>query len=336
MIKYKKEKSKPELIWLDTNVVLEMAYTFTGKKPNHTNKDRAVSLYKLFQDKVNSGEILCPFLNQRDEYINKDVYEVCDSILMSLSKGKQLKTYITANTQIKKMMGIYLNKGNVFELSRSDTPFYHEDKKDYLEKKRKSEEKYGLSVTVLLSGQNKEGNDKETRFLFDFFQQRKDFIQKEKMSYEQVYNEELLSKKLELKQSIEKVKSLYGEMKIDFTESNDFYYTLYPLIAWHELTQSLNIEELDKFFDSDYFAFTPNEDISSALVAKKLTDSSNVQFNDIRDIRSISIILPYASMIIVDRAMKNNITQLGLDKKYETKVFCLKDETEITDYIKKI
>jgi len=61
MIKYKKEKSKPELIWFDTNVVLEMAYTFIDKKPNHTNKARAVGLYKLFQDKVNSnnrGQVL--------------------------------------------------------------------------------------------------------------------------------------------------------------------------------------------------------------------------------------------------------------------------------------
>ncbi|MDP3900069.1 MAG: hypothetical protein Q8Q23_03235 [bacterium] len=326
--------NNPKIIWLDTNVINDMTDFIMCKPIDKIKKYRASILLEKLQALVNADKIICPFLKQRDEYISTDVSEMSDTILMYLSKGKQLKTYLTENLQMKRMMKLYLEKGNRFNMEKQDIPYYYEESE---EARKKSKERYGLSVTVLLTGGNKEILDRENEYLFNFLKKRKEELSQQNKTFDEVLCEELSSSSMLFDSGVKKIKKEFGYVKTNFEYLSAYYCRMYPLIAWQKLTGKKDVDAVLNFLESDYFFAIPCEDIFCQLGAKILTDPSrNIVHGDCRDVRSLSLILPYASLIITDKAMKGAIQQLKLDKKYDTKIFSLNDFDNITKELDKM
>lgn len=148
MIKLNPFQYDPKIVWLDTNVINDIADAFCNEK--NSENQQYNFLYTKLKDLVDKNKIICPFLKQRDEYINTDKYETCDRILLNLGKGKQLKTYLTEYSQINRMLEIYINKRDEFCFLKSDIPFYGDMKDGYNKKSN-----LNFSVVMLQSGQKK-------------------------------------------------------------------------------------------------------------------------------------------------------------------------------------
>lgn len=325
MIKIKPYHHTPKIIWLDTNVINNIADAFTKKRNVDINK-KVIKLYSKLKDLVDKNIIICPFLKQRDEYISTNVYDKSDEILLNLGRGKQLKTYLTSDSQIKRMLRLYFENGSEFYLDKNDIPYYGSEK----EKKSRNEYKKGFSVIILQTGQNKDGIDKQNDKLADHLGRRKEYIIQNNKGFDDVFTEERQARKSCFKNTIDKIINTRGYIFTSFEYLSFDYCNIYPLIAYKEIfgknDENLKEEDIEKvlqFLESEYLI--PYDEISSKLVAKILTDNSKVKNTDVRDIESLLLIFPYASLVITDKAMKGNILQLKLDTRYDTKIFSLKD-----------
>ena len=68
------------------------------------------------------------------------------------------------------------------------------------------------------------------------------------------------------------------------------------------------------------------------LVAKILTGQKRIEASDVMDVEHLSLMLPYADVMVVDRAMKGIVRQLKLDRAYGTKVLYLGDRDQIAQF----
>ena len=98
----------------------------------------------------------------------------------------------------------------------------------------------------------------------------------------------------------------------------------------------IDVQKISNFLGSQYFFSVPYEEICSKIGAKLLTNNANIKLTDYQDINSIAAILPYASLMITDKAMRGNIEQLKLNKKYDTKVFSLNNYNQIILELEKL
>lgn len=306
MIKIIPFHNTPKIVWLDTNVINDIADAVINKKMNKMEKSRALFLYSVLKKLVKEEKIICPFLSQRDEYIDTDVDEICDSILMELGKGEQLKSLCVEIIQIKRMLKMYLENKTDFYFKKDDIFYYKKEpnKNDLLEFHG-----FKFNIMYLHSGGDKEILNENNEKIYEIFKKRKDDVQNSKIKFKKVLKEELLSQK-----------NLFDK----------------GLIYNQEFIGKINIAEVSNFFGSDYFFSVPYEEIYSKIVAKILTSNANIKFTDFQDINSIADILPYASLMIADKAMKGNIEQLDLGKKYDTKIFSLNDFKQIVMELEKM
>ncbi|MEA3464175.1 MAG: hypothetical protein U9R14_03835 [Patescibacteria group bacterium] len=333
MIKIIPFHSTPKIVWLDTNIINNIADAVANKKMNEIEESRALSLYLILKKLVKEEKIICPFLIQRDEYIDTDVNEICDLILMELGKGEQLKSLSVGRTQTKRMLKMYLENKTDFYFKKDDIFYYKEEpnENDLLETHG-----FKFNIMYLHSGGDKEISNEDNKKIYEFFKRRKNDIQNNKMKIKEVLKEELLSQKTRFVKAIKEINDLFGFLKTDFNDTDLFYYRIYPLIVHQKFTGKTDIVEVSNFLGSHYFFSVPYEEIYSKIIAKILTSNANIKSTDFQDINSIVAILPYASLMITDKAMKGNIEQLNLYKKYDTKVFSLNDYDQIIAELKKV
>lgn len=333
MIKIIPFHNAPKIVWLDTNIINDIADAVANKKMNEIKKSRALSLYLLLKKLVKNEKIICPFLIQRDEYIDTDVNEICDSILMELGKGKQLKSLCVGRTQTERMLKVYLDNKTDFYFEKEDI-FYH--KKNPNENNLLELHGFKFNIVYLHSGGDKEISNEDNKKIYEFLKKRKDDIHSNKIKFEAVIKEELLSQKTLFDQAVDEIKDLYGFLKTDFNDTDFFYYRIHPLIAYQKFTGKIDVQKVSNFLGSQYFFSIPYEEIYSKIGAQILTSNANIKFTDYQDVNSIAAILPYASLMITDKAMKGNIEQLKLDKKYDTKVFSLNNHDQIISELEKL
>lgn len=106
------------------------------------------------------------------------------------------------------------------------------------------------------------------------------------------------------------------------------------LEEWRELKgQPVDFAELQSFFNSDYHRSVPVVDIKATLAAKMVTSDAKIQHGDAMDVGQLSAVTPYCDYIVTDRKMKNRIIELGIDRKYNTRVLYIGDLEELIDLI---
>lgn len=163
-------------------------------------------------------------------------------------------------------------------------------------------------------------------------QERKKYISENKLTGERVLNEEMFVRRDIVAKSIEEIKKCYRYIYTDFSYLSYEYCNIYPLIVYKEITKkkSLNKDDVDcvlTFLGSKDYVI-PYDKIFSELISKILVGNERIKKGDVRDIQNISLILPYATIMITEKAMKGHIEQLKLDKKYGTKIFSLNQINE--------
>jgi hypothetical protein len=95
-------------------------------------------------------------------------------------------------------------------------------------------------------------------------------------------------------------------------------------------------DQLLDFLGSKSYKCIPYTNISCNLYAKILIKEKKLGTGDIPDICHLSSMIPLCDLLVTDREMKNIVRNLGLDKKYRTKVFCLKEFDDLMTEIEKL
>jgi len=87
--------------------------------------------------------------------------------------------------------------------------------------------------------------------------------------------------------------------------------------------------ELARFYDSDYFRALPQEDIQSRIYASLMTQHEAIKASDSGDVDHLALALPIADFVVTDIPMERRVRKLGLDMKWDTRVFSLRSTDEL-------
>lgn len=311
-IKIKKYNHNPPIVWIDTNVIIDIGKEFRAK-----THGRAREIYDKLVNLVEKEKIIVPFVYQRDEYINADdeSVDLYDNILMKLSTGKQVRivrSHIVFK-QIERAMEAYILGNDELFLESGDI-FYPTNKADIDSQ---------FDVVVLLSG-TKIPQLFSDEYLKNNFERRRQEVASLKLSEKEVYESELYVRRDRMSKQNLRDKEKFGDTPFPTQKHSVRYEVLFPMIAWTKLTMMYgNKKKLNEFFESIYYRYVPYDDISSLMVTKMALGDVELKKTDARDLESIANILPYSEYMLVDKAMKGIIQQTKVDKKYFTKVFSL-------------
>jgi len=332
-LNYQNYQNKPPVVFLDTNVVIEMADGLLSGNKLH----RGTKLFNSLNYKVKKNKIICPFVFQRDEYFtffDKVKNKKCDDILLSLSKGKQV-TIVVENifrAQFKRMASLYLK--NYRNLPSVNFEFNKEDIFDSrLNAESDLEKTLGLKVTVLISGHPYPNQKNIDSNMLKLFKKRKRQIQTEKLTKKQVFEEEKRGRLFDLIQRDEDRVNYYkSEINPNggFMEEDSLRNVKSSILKYWE--ESLNQEnlvdqdllKLKAFINSEYFFSLPMDYISSTLFTELLVGNFQIKITDAKDIESLSVIFPYSTVAIIDNEMQSNVYRSNLHKTFNVNVFSLK------------
>ena len=344
-------KPKVPIIWLDTFIILwlkKLKYREIIDDKNLINnqeiKIKLDNLYNVIYQKVREHKLICPQGEQNSEIELKpeqNHLRKCLEIQRELSLGvKFAPWYQIQERQMEKMMESYIKREKCVNINYKNA--FPRDTIDELENKKK----HTGSVNIISS---------------------KNLINKRKYSKsltnEQL--EEIRQKTVSAGFTFEKQLNIEyeGIIEILWTEFLKLMSKIYsgtaipedfdklrvisePYILWEILWENFHkkpednkaklLNELMKFFKSEYYKSIPYVDISCKLTADVITRKSPIDSGDSFDIGHLSAVIPYCKYVITDRKMKAAIKRRRIDTKYNANVYCKRDFDELVNELEKL
>lgn len=317
---------KIPIVWLDTNVIIDIARARKNAIQKQEIKERALKIYDTIYQLTRKRKILCVEGEQRDEYGNRlFLTKECDDLLTSLTLGLKLQhPLVTKQFQIQQMMKVYLGKQKKFKLTEAQ--IFHGDPINDLDRV----ESLGLIISVRwpIGGKQRDENIKSRDSISQRFEEIRATNVKNRKTFQRQLEDEYNANIKIILDYINKmiIKKLKG-IPISTDELFQNLGILEPLHWWqYETGKMADLEGLKKFYLSEEFRNIPYIEISSKMYAKLLTDPNRaIKNSDQMDVEQMSILLPYCNYILTDAELKNRIEQFHFEKKYNVKVFSLRN-----------
>lgn len=316
---------KIPIVWLDTNVLIEIARAKSGLKQDGPQKQRALSIFDLVYKLVRNGKILCIEGEQKNEYgINPKLADKYDKVITNLTLGIKLRpARETKQFQLYKMMQFFLRKKNDFILEKEDI-FYQDPIQEI-----KEIDKTGFIVSVNSKISENEISEKlDIRdTLFNECERIRLDNKKIKKNYKSQLKDELAAECAVIKRQFIVFKTQINDKTLNIDNLLQASDILEPIVFWQRISGRVgDLGGLQKFYLSNEYRQIPNIEIFSRLYAALLTDPiRKIHLGDYMDIKQASIALPYCDYIITDGNQKDRIIKARLETKYNVKVFSLKE-----------
>ena len=318
------QKSDVPIIWLDTFFVIAYGKITLGDKED----TRYELLYKILLEKIHEQKIFCARAEQEDEL--EDNIDICMKKFFSLTRGFNFRLSSEVNkAQSTRMMEVYHNGRKSFNVFQ----------KDVLRESKNRAEGFIINVystptkdSLINKRIEKDNNLKE---LQDF-----KGIQSLEQNFEEIleneYKGEYIATNSLLKQAENLRKMHSGKSDFDMKLNNQFMGLIFePLQQWYQVTgQDNDIKGYLEFLLSEEHKKIPYIDISTYLIADIMSSPKKWDLGDSKDISNLSSYLPYCDFILTDKAQHNRIKRYGLDKKYDTAVYCMKNINDLIETIR--
>jgi len=328
-MKYKRADIQPAVVFLDTNVIIEMANGIHSGDSAHRGK----KVFDALKKAVRSGKIICPFVHQRDEYaryVHDEVKKELDDILLSLGRGHQVTVRKNIeDAQIQRMAVGYLKEGTrfqEFELQKQDIfdPDSHKEPSE-------AENALGIKIVVLHSGHIDEDRDVTEPNLLTALINRRAEVRRFELSKEQVYKEESSAVLDDLKKSEKERVESYNKIN---PNANILHHASLNLTKkwflenWHAALRTVGLSDPEykkcaEFIHSEHFLLTPHNVVGTALYTEIIMSERKIEITDPRDVDALSLVLPYSEFVLADSAMRAYIHQSGLNEMFNVHVYAL-------------
>jgi len=319
-------KSKIPIIWLDTSNIIKFTELKNGVKLSLIEQKRSERLYNIIYRKVRQKKLICPIGDQFEEIeIGKELVEECRELQSDLALGIRFVHGLRIKEiQMQQAMKAYINRDKEITVSYKDA-FYRDPVKALIDIKD-----FSISVDFSHTKEEVNNNIKEKKQTTEQIEMlRRDRVSKG-ITYDQQLKQELIGQLQAMdqarKQFVNKIMAGAIPTSEDIFRLENLIFK--PLQFWKKYSgEQENLEEFDKFFNSNFWKSMPKVDIYSKLWAKITTSTTKVKSGDSMDIEQLASVIPYCNFVITDRKMKGRITNFGIDKTYHTKIFCMRDFT---------
>jgi hypothetical protein len=334
-VKVNIEKSPIPLVWIDTSILIKMAKLKSGERISEEEKQQIKYLYDSIIDKTKKKKMICPMADQYEEIeIGERLEKECRDVQLELSLGiKFIHRRGIEDFLISRFMKAYIDRDKEVNLTYKE--LFHRDPIKELD--RALSQPFIIDVHIPLSKEilkKRKKAKKEILLELEYLRQEKlkagvTFKKEREMEFEAYF-----SSLLELKKKF--ITNLFkGEWNIwDFLGAKSLlhYEKLWEIYKG----QPSGLEGLSLFFHSDYFKQIPTINVACNLRARLATSPNPIKSGDSLDIDQISTVLPFFNLIITDKAMKNHIRFLELQKIYNTEVLSIRDFNEIKNFLESL
>ncbi|NHN28548.1 hypothetical protein [Paenibacillus agricola] len=315
------------IIWMDTNVIIDITKYRQGIPLKGVQMERIPKLNDVIYQKTREHKLIYAEGDQREE-INSLIKEA-HSAQSFLSIGTKFKyRKMIHERQLFDSMKSYINKENHVELNYKDA--FRRDPITQLEEKRNGYLK-GLIISVHIDTSQNELIERER--LKEHIVEEFEAIRQRAIKSGTTYDEQLDREHSGLLQACHTALANFNDkIQNGLIPTKEEFDQLAIFTSLNDMWEGLNVRGFGSVFDflcSDDFKLIPYEDIQSRLYAKIMTSIKPIESGDSMDIQHLSTVIPYCNYVITDKKMKNRIIELGIDKKYNTKVYCLSDIDEI-------
>ena len=328
------------LVWVDTNVIIDMARVKSREDQDAKVTERADKLYKTLYRLTRDEKIIYLDAEQRREFgLNPQLYDECNDIQIKLSFGVFTSLpYLTHKFQMQRMMKVYLGKLDNFYLDERD--IFMENPLENLQRAKKT----GLIISVKHTPSEWERN--ESLRVRDDITKDWEFLRqarvKESITYEKAldleYGAELnvVRNKLikEFQNRIKGIQPSFEDLWKDIVLLDPLHWWLLESGKRDDLEKGLT--EFTNFIFSEAYRSIPSVEIKSKLLAYLSVAPTPVSRGDYLDTEHLSAVLPYCDVIITDSALKHRLIELKLTEKFSKKVFSLKDIDDVLAYLESL
>lgn len=327
-------KSSIPIIWLDTSVIIRLTKLKYGEKISEIDQERYSILFDVILEKVRGGKLICPEGDQDEEIeMGQRLVKECHDIHSTLSLGiRFLHRGAIEDEQFYNTMKAYIDNPPEVTISYRQA-FY----RDPVEKLKNLGRVY---VAVHLETPEVEVLKKKTSKSETI--EKIEQLRQEKISKGITFEQQLIDEytgRLQagiyaLRNWIDKT---YSGIFPTIEETYQAQILIRPLAEWGRLQgKPEGVEGLVRFLFSETYKGIPIIEISTKLWAKLTTSPTPIQSGDSMDVLQLSAVIPYCDYVITDKKMKNRIVDLGIDKKYNTKIFCMKDFENLMDELESL
>ncbi|WP_169083271.1 hypothetical protein [Paenibacillus sp. PL91] len=321
------------ILWLDTNVVIDMTKYREDVELKDLQRERVSKLIDVIYQKTRAGKLLYVEGDQDEEInsLNNEAHRTQSFLSMGIKF--QFRKAIH-DEQLYAFMEAYINKEDTVIMDYRDA-FYNDPVEEL--KERNKEILNGLIISVHGEVTEQEIRERTNRkqIILEQFNELRQILVASGVTYEQQLEQEYTGIIQASRVVIDKIRNKVSNGLMITTEDIDQLSIITDLgTMWNQLSD--RPEGLIDFLKSECYKEIPHIDIGSKLLAKIITSITPVVSGDSMDVNHISTVLPYSDIVVTDRKMKNRIVQLGIDKKYNTKVLCLNDIDQILSELERL
>lgn len=319
------------IIWADTNFVIGMTKGRLGDEKYSREKNIYEKIYMLTRE----GKAIYLKASQRGEYgLNNHYLKEIDETHEMLSYGVYAQhESITRQFQIQKAMSLYHDKKT--EMCLSSNEIFSEDPIHAREKAKK----LGVIISVRSNDSAESmasGLKSRDEITNNWEKVRKECV-KNSISYIQQLENEYRANYDVLIKRLETYVKKYQEGALDFEDQIEMMGQPDYFDWWRLVTgQRADFKGLKDFMYSETYKSIPSVEILTMLLASLMTQPNQVEKGDWKDAENISIILPYASIILTDRSLKHRLYRLGITDKYSKDVYALEDSDQIIERLQQL
>ena len=323
-MKYKVIKSDVPVVWLDTHAITTIAYEVHKKEAGKQYDANVIDAFHELAKLRIEHKVICFESDQLLELgVRPELVKISTRVMSQLSGGLRVHDWRIKNQQVE--IGIDACAKNLSSATISWRDIYENDP---LEDKSFLGMVVRCDVAVPFRVSQKRAMDKIT---VNRWREIKEDLAKKYTSHKDRFNYQLGK---ERNGDWNLVKDILDYEKND--PSNvwlNFKPQLLDCHTGHWLAINPDCKDANaavlNFFQSEYNTELPVNDISCTLYAERLASNEDLKDSDKTDIDNIASFLPYVNYMLIDKAMIDKVEKHGLDKKYQVKLFRLKDISDI-------
>lgn len=343
------KKSSIPIIWLDTNILIELKNHENGwireaskkQKPGivkrfvsfvrgltpkeNLERKRIAKLYNTLTRKIDERKLICP------EGIQSDEYDIGDDntfeVQADLARGIKFKIpHKIIMTQIAHAIQLFHNRDGQMVVAYVDA--FKIDPVQQIKAK-------GMIISVHFPETEMDHTREKRKNTLQSWKQIKQDARARGITFEQQLEIEYAGFPYSLDAPISQwLISQNAGATASLWEWLDFQAAFDTLLEIHSHTGSST--ESKRFFVSEEYKAVPFIDIHSRLCADLMTSEANLWESDLRDLYQLSIVIPYCDFVMTDKARKNQLRRLGIDKKYRTAIYSLQDVDDLVLELEKL
>lgn len=323
------------MLWLDTSVLVDFAKIEKGENLEPVRAKWLSRLRSVVRQAVRDEKLVCPAWDQENEFEAKRLEAEIRRVISDLSCGAHCRPFAgVKDEQIAIGLRAYITAAGTMHIP-AKIHFYD----DPLEAVR--EAKRSRIIVESEMPKPKEWIDKAARDKV----QTQEAVEELRQSYTAI--DQTFEKQLELERigESEAMMKMMGEYmrltrlkRVGFWDHLNVDGFLTHMSVWTKFggpggDLASDLAALYSFMRSPYYWELPIQDVVCRLSADLVVKHFPVKSGDHADIQHLAAAIPVAHHVVADKAMVDRCERLGIDRKWNTKLFSARTLDDLSDEI---